>query len=160
MRRLPVDLMELEEAMTFPSDDFEYPQESYLDLQTGDVLWVWESDDNFEEVLNVDPAENQRNREAVEKDPDRFVAIPILDTIDDNEMLRDFVSSSWTEDDARWQRASNAYRGSVGRWKKAIDHDPMTIHAWHAFEQQAVRRRVIEFLAEHDIDPIDANKGD
>ena len=85
--------------------------------------------------------------------PDRFVEIPELDTADDNEMLRDFLGSDWTDDDARWRRANEAYRGSVGRWKDAVRHDPTIIHAWHEFEQQAVRRRALAFLAEHGIEP-------
>lgn len=154
MPRLPVNLLDLELAMEFDSNALLEPQAPYLDLHTGQVIWVWESDEAFAETTNADPAENRRNREAIAAQPDCFTEITELDTADDNEMLRDFLRSNWTDDDVRWRQASEAYRGSVGRWKEAIRDDPTIIHAWHEFEQQAVRRRALEFLAEHGIEPI------
>ena len=160
MRRLPLNLLDLESAMEFDSDILLEPQVPYLDLHTGQVIWVWESDEAFTETTNAEPAENRRNRETIQTQLDRFVEIPELDTADDNEILRDFLGSDWTDDDARWRRANEAYRGSVGRWKEAVRHDPTIIHAWHEFEQQAVRRRALAFLAEHGIEPTASTRVD
>ena len=159
MLRLPVDLNDLEFAMEFDSDILSEPQIPYLDLQTGKLIWVWESDEDFAITTNAEPAENQQNRELVEAQPERFITIPELDTADDNDMLRDLLKSGWTDDETRRQEAADAYSGSVGRWKKAVRHDPTIIHAWQDFEQQDIRQRAIAFLAEHGIEPIVSGEG-
>lgn len=155
MRPLTVDLNDLKMAMQMASEDFpEGPQQPWLDLQTGEVVWVWEDDEAFAETTNADPRENARLREATEAVPSRYAAIPDINTTDDNEMLRDFLRSDWTGDDELWRRASSAYHGSIGRWKRAIHHDPAIMDPWHRFEDQEIRRRALEFLAELDIQPI------
>jgi len=149
MRRLPVNLDDLETAMQFDPDSHIAESETpYLDLQTGSVLWIWESDEEFADTMNADPEANRRAREALAAEPDRFAPVPGLGVFDNNEMLQEFLDSRWTEDESLRRRAGNAYRGSIGRWKRAIDHDPAIIHAWHASEDKAVRRRALQILAE------------
>lgn len=155
MRQLPVDMTQLEIAMEMDPDSMiEGEQEPYLDVQTGEVVWVWESDEAFADTMNEPAESNARLREAVDADPDRFVFIEALDVADDNETLADFLGSDWTEDDALHRRASEAYTGSVGRWKRAIGHDAAILDAWRAYEDGAVRRRALALLAEHGIEPI------
>ncbi len=154
MRNLRVDLDQLESIFEFRQSEFSEPQQAYLDLQTGEILWVYESDDDYAAVMNHEPEVNAENRERVEAQPDRFIEIPECDTIDDNEMLRAFLATEWTSDEMLARRAREAYHGSIGKWKKDIDHNPEIIRAWRAFESKAAQRRALEFLAEHGVEPI------
>lgn len=141
-------------AMEFdPDATLGEPQRPYLDIQTGRIIWVWELDEDYADTVNADPAENRRNRVMVEAQPDRFVEFPGSCPIDDNEMMRDFLCSHWTDDEALRQRASDAYHGSIRRWKNAIGHDPTIMHAWRQFESNAIHEQALAFLTEHGIEP-------
>lgn len=158
MRQLPVDISEIETAMEMGSDWLEGEQWPYLDLETGQVIWVWEDDNAYAATMNADPVENEHNREAVESQPDRYVDIPDLESMDANDLLQDFLQSSWTTNEKLRRKASEAYHGSIGRWKKNIGRDPDILHAWKRYESQSVHRRALAFLAEHDIEPTEPNK--
>jgi len=155
MRRLPVDLGQLELAMEMRSDFQEGEQYTCLDVQTGELLWVWESDDVFANVMNEDPSVNARCRERVHAEPERFIVVPEYEPADAHDALRSFLASDWTDDDAQHEAARRAYRGSIRRWKDAMGRNSSAVHAWHRYEEQACHQRALAFLASHGIEPID-----
>jgi len=52
---------------------------SYLDRQTGVVVWIFEIDEDAEMLAGIPADGNRGVREQVEADPDRFLEIPGLD---------------------------------------------------------------------------------
>lgn len=154
MRQLPVIQSELEMIMQFGLGEIEGDQDAFIDIQTGEIVTVWESDEDCALTLNKEPDANARRREAVQADPDRYASIPQMDTLDHNEMMRKFVRSNWTDDQALRDKAFDAYHGSIGQWKHNIDHDADILRAWHQFEENWAHRCAIEFLAEHGVEPI------
>lgn len=155
MRQLPIDLAELETIMQFGLPDLEGEQQALLDLQTGEIVCIWESDEACAATLNEEPESNAQRREAVEADPERYAPIPEREANDPNDLMREFLDSRWTEDDRLRQEAREAYHGSIGRWKREIDRDPAILHAWHEFEENAARRAARDFLAKHGIEPME-----
>ncbi|MBL1218918.1 MAG: hypothetical protein D8M59_15670 [Planctomycetes bacterium] len=153
MRRLPVDVDELTGIMNYMPAELLDRQCPYLDLETGNIVWVWESDLDYAETLNAPADDNAANAALVESNPERFAEVPDLGPADDNAMLKEFLGSDWTPDQSLWQWACDAYRGSVGRWRRAVRGEPDVIKAWHEFEAQATRSRALEFLADNDIEP-------
>ena len=146
MRRLRVDLDILELSMSTRSSQFLEEREPYLDLVTGVVVDAVEEDGDLQEgEISLDEAE---------ADPDRFQPIPVLESADDNEMLRAFLASDWTEDEELRDAAAAAYAGSVGRWRRSITGNRQILHAWNDFEAKTIHQRAIEFLAELGIEPI------
>ena len=68
--------------MAFDRDkDFHdaYWQSTYLDLQTGDVFWVYEDDEQANSDCGIPASENKEMRECVSASPGRYLEIPGLD---------------------------------------------------------------------------------
>ena len=132
--------------------DYAEPQSAWLDRQTGEVLWIYDSDEDAHMVINIPPEENRALHERVAAEPARYLEIQGLDGRDHNRILRDFLRSDWTGDVARRQRAADAYTGRIGEWKRRID-DRETIHAYHAFRDRRVEELAEEYLREEGIEP-------
>ncbi len=124
----------------------------YLDRDTGEILWVYEDDEDAETIAGVPTEENREMREAIEAAPSRYLEIPGVDHGDHHDILRSFLRSSWTDDEAARERAYGAYRGSIGRWKDAVD-DRDVIHAYYRFQEQRVLEIGEEFLRDNGIEP-------
>ncbi len=153
-RKLAIDRSMLEMAMETDRDDaFEESQAiPYLDRETGEIHWVYEDDEDAESIVNIPAEENRVIREAIEAAPNRYLEILGVDHGDHHDILRTFLRSSWTDDDEAWQRAYDAYRGSIGRWKDAVDERDV-IHAYYRFQEQKVLEMGVEFLRENGIEP-------
>jgi len=129
-----------------------FPQSTYLDLLTGDVVWLYDDDHDAHMEAGLAPEENRAGRERVASDPDRYLAIPGLDHGHHHDILRRFLGSEWTGDEPLRQRAEQAYSGSIGRWKRDIDNDE-AVHAFYAFQEDEIAKRAEEFLTENGITP-------
>ena len=130
-----------------------YPQYAYLDLETGETIWVYENDEHAEDEANIPAEENAALRERVEAEPGRFLEVPGLDHGDHHDVLRKFLKSKWTDDEERWSHAWDAYSGSIGRWKRAVG-DEEIVHAYHAFCERRMQELAEEFLRENGIEPV------
>ena len=69
------------------------PQLIYLDRHTGDIVWLYGSDDDAYMETGLPVEENREGREAVAAEPDRYLEIPGLDHEDHHRMLRLFLRS-------------------------------------------------------------------
>ena len=142
-------MLAFEEGASF---DYAEPVTFHLDRRTGEVLWVYEDDEDADSVAGIPPEENRALRERVEADPARYLDIPSLDSADYNRMLRDFLRSDWTDDEARWRRAADAYTGRIGRWKRRVG-DRETVHAFNAFRDRRAEELAEDFLREAGLEP-------
>ena len=128
------------------------PQSTYLDRRTGEVVWLYEDDDDAYGEVGIPAEENREGRERVAAEPERYLEIPGLDHGDHHDILRQFLRSDWTGDDARWRRAGEAYSGSIGRWKRDV-RDEEAVHAFHAFQEEQIAKLAEEFLLENGVVP-------
>ncbi len=131
----------------------EYPQSSYLDLETGEVIWVFEEDEDAEMAAGIEPEENHAIRMRIDVSPSRYFEIPGRDHGEHHDILREFLNSNWSEDKEPKSRAQQAYSGSIGRWIKTIDNRDV-VHAYYDFRDRKIMEMAEEFLHEHDIDPL------
>ena len=129
-----------------------YPQLNYLDRHTGEVVWLYENDEDAPMVAGIAEEENREGRERVATEPGRYLEIPGLDHGEHHEILRDFLRSDWTDDEERWRRVAEAYSGSIGRWKRDV-RDREAVHAFYDFQDKRIRALAEEFLRENGIDP-------
>ena len=51
----------------------------YLDSKTGEILWIFEDDEDAESIANISAEENREMREAIEAAPDRYLEVPGVD---------------------------------------------------------------------------------
>ncbi len=127
-------------------------QFTYLDRQTGEVIWVYERDDDAEMEVGIPAAENREVRLRIEAAPERHLEIPGLDHGEHHDILRAFLKSDWTDDEAAWDNAWNAYSGSIGRWKRTVRGE-RAIDAFHDFQERKTAEMAEDFLRAHGIDP-------
>ena len=131
----------------------EYPQSAYLDLETGEVIWVFEEDEDAEWATGIEPGETDDVRARIDGSPERYLEIPGRGHGEHHDILREFLNSDWTEDKELKSRAQQAYSGSIGRWKETIDSRDV-VHAYYDFRDREIMEKAEEFLHEQDIDPI------
>ena len=65
-----------------------FPQLTYLDRRTGEIIWVYETDDSAYMEAGIPAGENRQDRERVNGDPDRYLEFPGLDHSDQIPALR------------------------------------------------------------------------
>jgi hypothetical protein len=131
----------------------EYPQSAYLDLETGEVVWVFEEDEDAEMAAGIEPEENQAVRERIDASPERYLEIPGRNHGEHHDILREFLNSGWTDDNELKSMAQQAYTGSIGRWKQTVDNRDV-VHAYYDFRESFIEQMAEEFLHEHDIEPL------
>lgn len=124
-----------------------------LDLATGEVLWLYESDEDFESATGEPFERNAEVRIRINSEPQRYLRIEPLDHYDFQQMLRDFLLTDWTTDKDRWQDAYDAYNGAIGRWKRRV-RDRDAIHAFREYESEQILKRGEEFLRENGVIPV------
>ena len=150
MRKLKIDQGFF--VMAFERDvDYEVysPQSAYLDLVTADVEWHYEEDDDAA-MAGLGAAENRTQRERIEAEPNRFLLIPGLSHGEHHDILRGFLTSGWTDDEDLRDVAREAYFGSIGGWKKAIE-DEGVIRAYYAFRDRKMIELAQEFLLDNGV---------
>lgn len=152
-QKLAIDQTSFEMAFGRDVDfHYDYDQTIYLDRRTGEVLWVYEKDEDAEMEVGIPPAENRALREAVAAEPGRYLEVPGRDHGEHHEILKDFLDSDWTEDDDRWREVRALYNGSIGRWKKAVG-DRRIVHAFNAFQERRITELAVDFLHAQGIEP-------
>ena len=83
-------------------------QFTYLDRRTGDVIWLYEEDQDAYMETGIPEEENRPGRERVAAEPERYLFVPGLEHREHHRILRDFLWSEWTEDEDRRQHAADA----------------------------------------------------
>jgi len=130
-----------------------HPQSIYLDRQTGNIVWLYGTDDDAYMEAGISADENREGCKAIAAEPDRYLEIPGLDHDDHHRILKRFLRSDWTRDEERRRRAEDAYTGSIGRWKRDV-RDEDAVDAFYDFRDAQVVMMAEQFLLEHGIDPI------
>ena len=128
------------------------PQFAYLALETGNVIWVFEEDEDAEFYAGIESDENRNVRERIAASPENYLEVPGRDHSEHHKILQEFLSSGWTKDKDLIHRAREAYSGSIGRWKDAMD-DERAVHAYYDFREKKIRKLAEEYLREHHIEP-------
>jgi tetratricopeptide (TPR) repeat protein len=140
MRRVPVDLGELAEAL----EDNALGHDWCLDLETGDVIPVFE--DLEDDLLPVP-------REELEESP-RFLNIPPRPSRDGWRDMADFVAT--VDDRALRQRLADAIegKGAFGRFKKILQSAPAERDRWFEWEGERLKEEARAWLASEGIEAV------
>jgi hypothetical protein len=134
--------------------DFEdtWGQSAYLDLETGEMLWVYEDDEEAEWMSGISAEENQVIRKRTEAEPERYLEIQGLTHGDHHETLKEFLDSEWTEDEKLAQLARESYSGSIGGWRDTVNNDH-AVHSYFKFRERKIESMAEDFLRENGIEP-------
>src|SRR6266702_2634456 len=120
-------------------------QSTYLDLETGELIWFYDDDDEAYMEAGIPVEENRSLRELVASESARYLEILGLGHSEHHEILREFLASDAIEDPTLRTQAREAYFGSIGGWKRAVADDGF-VHQFYRFCDDAVRARAEAFL--------------
>jgi hypothetical protein len=152
MKSLSIDMTLFELAFTHDAAVHDpFPINSYLDLLTGDVFFVYENDAKAASE-GIPYLENRLKREKVARGQDRYLLIPGRPQGDQHDFLKAFLISPWSADKAETQAAQRAYCGSVGRWMAAV-RNQNAVDKYFAFRDERLSEYACDFLREHGIEP-------
>ena len=151
MSKLKIDQSEIVHALKRDVDFEAYPQSVFLDSETGDILWVYDNDEDATES-GISPENNRTDRERIESDPSRFIELEGRTHPEQHEILNGFLDSEWTDDEELSAEAQAAYRNSVGGWLRHVDEN--TRHVYEGFRHSQMVRIAEELLHRHGIEPI------
>jgi uncharacterized protein UPF0158 len=142
---LPVDMSELQFALG-SSDGGLSLHKYWFDVETGAVIFLTEDLEEQDEV-----------RDQIEENEDsRFVRIEPIDSREGFEMMESFVLS--LPSTRMREKLEDALRGRkpFRRFKDTLTENLMIRERWFKFEEEVMRHRAIEWLAELEIEPGDA----
>ncbi|MFP4038026.1 MAG: UPF0158 family protein [Desulfobacteraceae bacterium] len=138
-KTLAIDLDELCQAM----EDASYENEYYLDLETGEILFLSDY---------IDEEETDRLRKGLDEDPDRYEQVPSVDSREGYKDMEDFIETVEDEHLAELLEVAIDGRGAFRRFKDVLLNYPEERERWFRFKDERMRERVLEWLEEISID--------
>lgn len=129
-----------------------YEQLTYLDTETGEIIWVYDDDEEAEWMSGISAEENRAIRKRVEDEPERYLEIQGLTHGDHHDILKEFLNSEWTQDEELMQKAKESYFGSIGGWKDTVDNSDV-VYSYFDFRDRKIESMAEEFLRENGIEP-------
>ncbi len=128
-------------------------QSSFLDTETGEMIWIYEDGEDVELTYGITEEENTANRKRVEDNPERYLEVKGLEHGEHHGILLEFLDSYWTEDEELRRKANEAYSGSIGRWKEAVDNDD-AVRSYYDYRDHEIESMAVEFFRKNGIEPV------
>ena len=174
-RKVRVDLDELAIALDTDSPELRY----YLDLETGEILAImeemdWRLEEIYAEIYDEDGNRVVTLEEYLQQqdDPDwqkemildadrveqgfgtRYLWVEQGDPYGDYRDIERFIGT--VEDDRLRERLWDAIqgRGAFRRFKDLLARHPQVEEVWFEFKDARLQKRVANWLAYHDIEPV------
>jgi len=174
MRKLKIDLSDLELAFDSALDE----GASYLDLDNGEVVFVtaeaWRELENLyaETEVGTETPPDLLDLAREQNLPDwqidalhaaaqveggfgtRYVAVPRTDSHAGYHDMEDFIET--VQDERLQSRLSQAIqgRGAFRRFRDVLAEHRREEQRWYEFRDARERQRIVEWLAQHDIEPV------
>ena len=135
---MKINLDELCEAM----ENSSYENEYYLDLETGEILFLSEY---------MDDEETEKLRERLDDDPDRYEPIPKAESHVGYEDMRDFIATVENEHLAELLEVAINGKGAFRRFKDVLLSYPEERERWFQFKDDRIQERALEWLDDNDV---------
>ena len=132
-KSLKIDLDELCSAM----EDSSYEHEYYLDLETGEVLFLSEY---------MDDEETGKLRDQIEEESDRYERIPGAESHEGYDDMEDFIATVRDEHLADLLEVAINGRGAFRRFKDVLLRYPEERERWFQFKDERMQERALEWL--------------
>jgi hypothetical protein len=132
-KSLKIDLDELCSAM----EDSSYEHEYYLDLETGEILFLSEY---------MDDEETGKLKDRIEEESDRYERIPRAESHEGYEDMEDFIATVKDEHLAELLEVAINGRGAFRRFKDVLLRYPEERERWFQFKDERMQERALEWL--------------
>ena len=136
---LNIDLDELCEAMESSS----YEHEHYLNLETGEILFISEY---------MDDRESKKLRRQIEKNRECYELVPRAESRQGYEDMVDFIATLADNHLVDLLVVAISGRGAFRRFKDVLLNYPAERERWFRFKNDLARQRVLEWLEDIDVE--------
>jgi len=132
-KALNINLDELCEAM----EDSSYENEYFLDLKTGEVLFISDY---------MDDEETREMKDRIEEDFERYERIPKAESHEGYEDMVDFIATVEDEHLTELLEVAINGKGAFRRFKDVLLNYPEERERWFKFKDERMEERAIEWL--------------
>lgn len=132
-RTLKIDLDELCSAM----EDSSYENKYYLDLRTGEILFVSDY---------IDDGETEKLKDKIDEEPERYERIPKAESYEGYEDMEDFMATVEDEHLAELLEVAIEGKGAFRRFKDILALHPEESERWFRFKDERIEQRALEWL--------------
>ena len=132
-RTLKIDLDELCSAM----EDSSYENKYYLDLRTGEILFLSDY---------MDDEETEKLEDKIDEEPDRYERIPRVGSDEGYEDMDDFITTVEDEHLAELLEVAINGKGAFRRFKDVLLGYPEERERWFRFRDDRMQERAREWL--------------
>jgi hypothetical protein len=137
-KALKIDLDELCSAMA----DSSYEHEYYLDLETGEILFISDY---------MDDEETGKLKDQVEEDSDRYERIPEAESHEGYEDMVDFIATVKDERLVELLEVAINGKGAFRRFKDMLLNYPEERERWFQFKDDRMEEKALEWLDDIDV---------
>ena len=137
-RTLKIELDELCSAM----EDSSYEHEYYLDLETGEILFLSEY---------MDDEEAEKIGERIEDGPDSYEKIPRVESHEGYDDMVDFIATVDDEYVTELLEVAINGKGAFRRFKDVLLNYPEERERWFQFKDDRVQEEALEWLDDIDV---------
>jgi hypothetical protein len=139
---LKIDLDELCSAM----EDSSYEHEYYLDLETGEILFISDY---------MDDEETGKLKDQIGEDSDRYERIPKAESHEGYEDMVDFIAMVKDERLVELLEVAINGKGAFRRFKDVLLNYPEERERWFQFRDDRVHEKALEWLGDIDVSLIE-----
>ena len=137
-KSLKISLDELCEAM----EDSSYENEHFLDLETGEILFVSEY---------MDDEDSEKLKERIEEDSERYERIPKAESHEGYQDMVDFIATVDNEHLVELLEVAINGKGAFRRFKDVLLNYPEERERWFQFKDERMEERALEWLEDIDV---------
>lgn len=137
-KTLQVDLGELCEAM----DNSSYENQYYLDLKTGEILFISEY---------MDDEEAGKLKDQIEEEFERYKPIPKSESHEGYRDMQDFITTVEDEHLVELLEVAINGKGAFRRFKDVLLNYPQEREKWFKFRDDRMEERALEWLESIDV---------
>ena len=141
-KTLKINLDELCSAM----EDSSYEHEYYLDLETGEILFISDY---------MDDEETGKLKDQVEEDSDRYERIPEAESHEGYEDMVEFIATVKDERLVELLEVAINGKGAFRRFKDVLLNYPEERERWFQFKDDRVQEKALEWLGDIDVSLIE-----
>jgi len=137
-RLVRIDLDELCSAV----EDSSYEHQYYLDLETGEILFLSEY---------TDDEETEKLRDRIEEESNRYERIPRAESHEGYEDMVDFIATVEDEYLTELLEVAVNGKGAFRRFKDVLLNYPEERERWFQFKDERMEERALEWLEDIDV---------
>jgi len=123
-------------------EDSSYENEHFLDLETGEILFVSEY---------MDDEESEKLKERIEEDFERYERIPKAESHEGYQDMVDFIATVDNERLAELLEVAINGKGAFRRFKDVLLNYPEERERWFQFKDERMEERALEWLEDIDV---------